>query len=144
MKIYGHVLPEVFMNLLKTENFDGQAGSRPLINNKDSYGHYLETELGQVYVSEKVILQETDKLSRYFKADGVYGEESEWFDQPGFINDITDFSGIISFAASADDSPFCFDYRNSEYEPEIIVWDDVYWRRISPDFHAFIKLFQIP
>lgn len=141
MEVNGHTLPNSFIEALNNNAFYREVGSWPLKNENDSFGNSLETELGQVFTSQNKISDETNKLSDDFKPDDIYGKDSELKKEPGFLNDITDFSNIVAFAIAGDGSPFCFDFRKSESNPQIIWWDDCYWRNISPNFEEFLKLF---
>lgn len=83
------------------------------------------------------------ELPKHFAPDGFYGEPSVEADAPGYIPDIVDFSKIVCFGISGDGAPFCFDFRDNESNPSVIWWDDVYWRRVAPDFASFLELFDI-
>ena len=143
MEVNGHKLPNSFVEWINKKIFNREVGSWPLKNEVDSYGNHLETELGKVFGNLKEITEETSKLNKDFTPDGVYGSESEWENEPGFINDITDFKNIVSFAIDSGGSPFCFDFRDSEKAPKIIWWDDCYWREVSPSFEEFLNLFEL-
>lgn len=143
MQINGHSLPESFVAAVKSRGLCRKVGSWALKDSVDSFGNKFEAELGRVFSSEEEISLETAKLNKFFQSDGCYGEESEYSEEPGFIRDITDFSDIVAFAISGDGAPFCFDYRNDMNQPEIIWWDDVYWRKVSDDYDEFIALFEI-
>ncbi len=143
MIVNGHTLPKLFVSSIENKTFVRKVGSWGLIENRDSFGNKLETELGQIWQSEKEILKETMNLENGFMPDGIYGEESEYAEEPGYIEDIIDFKDIVNFAISGDGAPFCFDYRLSKVNPEMIWWDDVYWRKISNSYDKFISLFKI-
>lgn len=143
MKINGHNLPHSFIEAINKNLFFQKVGSFTLKKEFDSFRNHLETELGQIFISQTKIASETSNLSKDFKPDGIYGNESEWKKEPNFIEDITDFSKIVAFAISSDGSPFCFDFRTSEETPTIIWWDDCYWRTVSPNFEEFVKLFEV-
>ena len=57
--------------------------------------------------------------------------------------DIVDFSQIVCFAIAGGGEPFCFDFRESPNPPSVIWWDDVFWRKVSPEFEAFLQLFDL-
>ena len=143
IQINGHSLPKSFVAAFKNNRLQRKIGSWALKDSVDSFGNKLETELGCVFLSEKEILLETTNLKSSFQSDGCYGETSEYSGEPGFIPDITDFSDIVVFGISGDGSPFCFDYRNNKNNPEVIWWDDVYWRKVSDTYDEFIELFEI-
>ena len=143
MEVNGFLLPSAFVLEMKRKTLYRRSGCWELKKERDSYGRRLETELGELFYTRKRIVAETAKLPTHFALDGVYGEPSEWSGEPGFIEDITDFSPIVNFATSGDGAPFCFDFRSSEIDPDVIWWDDVYWRRISSSYTRFIELFHL-
>ena len=143
MEVNGNKLPNAFIEGINDNIFSREVGSWLLKEEVDSYGNQLETELGKVFDNLKKIMDETSNLNKDFTPDGVYGSESEWKKEPGFIDDITDFTKIVTFAIDGGGSPFCFDFRGSEESPKIIWWADCYWREISPNFEEFISLFEI-
>ena len=126
-------LPRQFVEMVNSRKFRRSIGSWQLIEERDSYGNLLETELGEVYCTTQAIRKETNELPVHFQPDGYYAEPTEEMAGPGAIPDIVDFSRILKFGLSGDGAPFCFDYRDSD-KPSVIWWDDVYWRRVSPDF----------
>ncbi len=107
------------------------------------YGNLLETKLGQVFDTPARIKEETDSLPVHFAPDGYYGESLPDMAGPGAIPDIVDFVEIVCFAIAGGGEPFCFDYRESSDQPSVTWWDDVYWRRVSPDFEAGLQLFDL-
>ena len=111
----------------------------------DAYGNPLETELGEVYDDEKVIIKSTKELSEHFKPNEFYGEPGggEEENEPGFIPDLADFSNVVCFGISGDGAPFCFDFRDNVENPSVIWWADTYWRRVAPSYEAFIRLFDL-
>jgi hypothetical protein len=142
MKINGLEIPAVLLRAFETKKFQFKVGSLHLKEDKDSFGNKLETEIGQIYREKPQIQKETDNLSAGFELNGVYGEESDYCNEPGFIADIVDFRHVVVFAISSDGSPFCLDYRRDIQSPSVIWWDDVYWRKISDNVDSFLSLFQ--
>ena len=143
MKVNGHNLPNTFVEAINKNIFYREVGSWPLKKDCDSFGNHIKIELGQVFTSLKEITEEINQLNKDFSPDGIYGTESEWKQEPGFIEDITDITKIVAFAIAGDGSPFCFDFRESKESPKIIWWDDCYWRVISQNFEEFLKLFEL-
>jgi len=141
--INGLKLPNSFIETLRKGTLRRNIGSWNLRKEVDAFGNHLESELGEVYKNEDAIVRETELLPKGFEPNGCYGEPSESKDKPGFIPDILDFSKIVCFGTSGDGAPFCFDYRDNSEEPSVIWWDDVYWRRIAPDFDSFLALFNL-
>ena len=134
-------LPASFVNALNSGRLDRSRGSWQLLQDCDSDGHPLETELSEMYRTEEKIQAETDALPESFQPDGYYGESSPDMAGPGAIPDIVDFSQIVCFGSAGGGEPFCFDFRDSIERPSVIWWDDAYWRKVSPDFEAFLNLF---
>ena len=143
MEINGLKMPHLFVEAIREGILRRDIGSWELRDNVDAYGNPLESELGEVYEDIETIVRETQELPKYYAPDGFYGEPSEEANEPGYIPDIVDFSKIVCFGTSADGAPFCFDFRDDESNPSIIWWDDVYWRRVAPDFASFLKLFDL-
>ena len=142
MLINGHKLPESFVRAIDQKTLYRKVGCWELKDNLDSFGNKLETDLGQIYSTEEEILKETTDLKNGFGPSDYYGGDSEYSGEPGFIDDIVNFTDIVTFAMSADGAPFCFDFRNNKESPEVIWWDDVYWRKVSDNYDEFISLFE--
>ncbi|UTZ41380.1 SMI1/KNR4 family protein [Vibrio campbellii] len=134
-------LPDFLIEVMGSRMYQIEVGSFSLKQKSDSYGNHLDTELGQLCSSKDEVLRCTEALKSDFVPDGCYGS-SELSGYPGEIRDITDFSKIVCFGYSSDGAPFCLDFRDG-CEPSIIWWDDVYWRRISPNFKCFLELFKV-
>jgi hypothetical protein len=143
MKINCFNLPTLFLDAISQGWLKRGIGSWSLTQNIDALGNPLETELGEVFDTFERLKKETDELPSGFEINGYYGESAPGLEEPGAIPDIHDFSKIVCFAISGDGSPFCFDYRQSAKNPSVIWWDDVYWRRIAPDFRSFLALFNL-
>ena len=141
MNINGNELPSTLVTKIISKELVRNIGCWELHKSNDSFGNKLETEIGLVFRDEEELQKETDKLKQHFVPDGFYGSSNEWKNESGYIEDITDFTKTVCFATSADDSPFCLDYRYSDV-PSVIWWDDVYWRKISQTIEDFFELFE--
>jgi len=141
MNINGLNLPSGLLEAMESRKYCPKIGSIALSDEKDSFGNKLETEIGEMFTTLNQIRNETNNLPERFVSDGVYGEESEYCNEPGFIADLTDFKCIIAFAISSDGSPFCLDYRQNRISPGVVWWDDTYWRKISESIDDFLSLF---
>ena len=141
MQINGLPIPERLVALLASGPSSRYSGSRPLCRAQDHYGNPLETELGQIFQTADKMQRETEALARHYVADGIYGEDLDDLAGPGAILDIINFERIVCFAISGDGSPFCLDYREDPSDPSVIWWDDTYWRKLAPNFEAFLELF---
>ena len=142
MVINGLPLPLEFVASVQQDMFRRKQGCWELIQDTDAYGLPLETDLTSVYKDELHILEQTQRLTRDFPPDVLDGPDPSE-DMPGFIPYITDFSQIVCFGVSGEDAPFCFDYRANDQSPEVIWWEDVFWRRIAPHWASFIALFDL-
>jgi hypothetical protein len=116
-----------------------------LKNGEDAYGNRLWTSVGTIYTDEDALLNETADVAGVRSHDleapeGLTVEEEPYANDPGFVPYITDFSKIVCFGHAGDGSPFCFDFRENPERPSVLYWDDVYWRRIAPDFESFLNL----
>lgn len=140
MKISQCALPESMAAFLSSRSLKRKVGSWALKSDYDSYGNTLETELGEVLTTEVAMSAASIRLQKDFMPDGVYGE-GPVEDCPGAIPDIVNFDKVVCFGYSSDGAPFCLDYRESEIAPCVIWWDDICWRKISPDFEQFLLLF---
>ncbi len=128
--------------MCKSRGFARHRGSWQLKRDFDAFGNVLETELGAVYTSIAALSEETALLPQHFQSDGYYGTPTpEQEALPGYIPDITDFTSIVCFGIAGGGEQFCFDFRDTRDSPSVVYWDDNYWRRIAPDFHAFVELF---
>jgi SMI1/KNR4 family protein SUKH-1 len=113
----------------------------------DAYGNAFESEL-LLHRDEVTIKTHTEGVRYTFEVltKTTPEERQEWdvesADEPGFIPYLSDFSKIVAFGTGHEDHPFCFDFRGSPQEPSVIYWDDIYWRRVAPNFEAFIELFK--
>lgn len=140
---FEHLLPKGLVDGLVGGQFERARGSWELRRDADAYGHQLETSIGEMYDLDG-IKRETALLASAFVADGVYGESAPDLAGPAAIPDILDFTEVICFAISGEGAPFCLDYREDHRRPSVIWWDDVYWRRVAPDFDGFLALFKFP
>ncbi|GHT94460.1 hypothetical protein AGMMS49545_15800 [Betaproteobacteria bacterium] len=141
MKAKGMVLPQSFVEFARQIQPINGCCHIDLIENVDSFGNVLDTDLGMIFCDKATIVKETEDLSRNFVPDGFYGSDLDT-KKPGSISDIVCFDEIVCFGISGDDAPFCFDFREDKNTPSIIWWDDIYWRKISDSFDDFLLLFK--
>ncbi len=140
MDINGLNLPDAFVHAVTQDMFGGRERLRPR-NGVDTSGYALLVDLAEVYQEQATLMQATLRVAVGFELDDWYGARTP--DAPGSIPDIVDFSQIVCFGSSAEGEPFCFDFRNDTVNPSVICWDGdaLSWRRIAPDFEAFLRLF---
>ncbi|MDZ4404260.1 MAG: SMI1/KNR4 family protein [Prosthecobacter sp.] len=141
MIIRSLILPEHFVDCIKRETLRRRMGSWKLLSNFDGYGNPIETEIGEIYHTATEIEAESALLPQYFPPT-VSTAVDDLFVEPGFIPYINYFDLILTFGISSDGAPFCFDYRDGD-APSVIWWDDVYWRRVAPNFTSFVELFDM-
>lgn len=144
MTVNGLQLPTAFERFLEEHRYS----SWDSIGKADAYGHPLEADFMALSSVERME-QKTAGLARDFGTGTWSPEELERYTErergsPGFIPYIDDFSRIICFGRTAAGAPFCFDFRDDPEVPSVIHWTDrgSYWRRIAPNFDAFISLFE--
>jgi hypothetical protein len=142
MKVGSLELPPELAKALQSGYLRRERGSWPLKQDRDAFGDHLETELGETYDLGRIAV-ESAALPEHFQCDGVYGTSDPEFAGPGAIPDVTEFSQVLCFGHAGDGAPFCLDYR-AGFPASVIWWDDVYWRRVAPDFSTFLDLFDIP
>jgi hypothetical protein len=142
MKVGSLELPRELADALVTGRLRRARGVWNLKRDVDAYGNHLEADLGDVF-DLSTIAAKSATQAKDFQADGVYGSSDPELAGPGAIPDVTDFSEVLWFADSGDGAPWCLDYR-AGLPPSVIWWDDVYWRRVAPDFGAFLALFDVP
>ena len=100
--------------------------------------------------SLELIKEETAGLARNFgvadkwSPEMVQRQTEKERNSPGLLPYVDGFSEIVQFGRQASGAPFCFDFRESAGEPSVIHWMDggCFWRRLAPNFEAFISLFE--
>jgi hypothetical protein len=143
MVVNGLKLPESFVQLIRS---GGLPNVWVLKMEVDAYGNEFQSEL-RLLRAVQPMEQGAEALPVLFELQvSATPEERQQMDadsanEPGFIPYLFDFSEVVWFGDGHEDSPFCFDFRDDPQEPSIIYWDDVYWRRVAPNFMAFIDLY---
>ena len=144
MGVNGLRLPDAFVRAVQ----EGRtARIWHLKHNRDAYGNRLYSSIGAIYRNETTIANETADVAEVRMNDEetletLASEEDPYANDPGFVPYITDFSKILCFGHAGDGAPFLFDFRDDPEWPSVLYWDDVYWRRIAPDFESFLDLFR--
>jgi hypothetical protein len=138
MVVKGFQLPAAFVDLF-------HEGGIPYSTNEacgvDAYGNPWECEL-ELHVDLSSFEWWSDHLQEAFSCDPNDPPPQPPYHSSGFIPYIDDFSQIVCFGTGHEGSPFCFDYRANQDTPSIIYWDDIYWRRVAPDFETLLTLFE--
>jgi hypothetical protein len=136
MVVKGLQLPEAFVRVVNGgglffDNFD-----RP--NKVDAYGNRWSADL-EIYTTLSHIEEVNLLIEKNMRMDpNEPPDDPEHC--PGFIPYIDDYSQIVSFGMGGDGPEFCFDYRDNPEKPSIIYWDEIYWRRVAPDFETLLTL----
>lgn len=140
MEINGLKLPASFLEAVRVDKLKGVVAGWDLRGAVDAYGNPLNAWLMDVYESQDEVSEATGALSAYLKFDDVSGGVEGAEVEPGCLPDIADYSKVVCFGISQDGAPFCFDFRDNEVNPIVIWWDEICWRRVAPDFAAFLAL----
>lgn len=136
MDVNGLKLPDAFVRAVAQGAFSSHSVARPV------EGLYpLNLDMAEVYQEQATLTQATLRVAIGFEPDDWYGARTP--DVPGGIPDIVNFSQIVCFGSSSAGEPFCFDFRHDAINPGVICWDGdaLSWRRIAPDFEAFLDQF---
>lgn len=147
MTVNGLELPRPFVEFYNENRYtDWHPKGQP-----DAYGNPLESDFGPLH-SVEGMEEDTAELVRYSPPDlSSYPAEVQRrvreemaTERPGFLAEITDFSKIVQFGRTGSGAPYCFDFRDNPQQPSVIHFGDRYgrWRRLAPDFVAFISLFE--
>lgn len=144
MVVNGLTLPTSFVEFIGNPNVPDRWVLKEQV---DAYGNEFQSEL-RLLRDVKTMEAGAEALPELFEAqvratpDELQQMDADGANQPGFVPYLVDFSQVVWFGDGHEDSPFCFDFRDSPREPSIIYWDDVYWRRVAPDFEAFMDLYK--
>jgi hypothetical protein len=106
----------------------------------DAYGSHFDMDALELFGDAETIKRKTAQLAQDFLPEN--DADDLFADWPGFIPWILDFSRVVCFGHMHEQDPVCFDFRDDPQEPSIIFWDEPYWRRLAPDFEAFMALFE--
>ncbi len=141
MTVNGLALPASFVKFFE----EYWCTSWELKDKIDAYGTPLETGFEPLDSLQRM-QERTAGLARYgrMSPEQVESQTERERTSPGFIPYIRDFSEIVQFGRTGSGAPFCFDFRENAREPSVISFldRDCYWRRLAPNFDAFISLFE--
>jgi hypothetical protein len=143
MIVNGFRLPKAFVQLCEAI----QRGEAPvyweLKDEVDAYGHPW-TNFGLVlFTDPDRIAQETRTMDWRFREDQRLQQHEEARDEPGFIQDFSGVANYVQFGTSNTGEAYCFDFDGAPREPSVVTWPELncYWRRVAPNFDAFMALF---
>jgi hypothetical protein len=68
--------------------------------------------------------------------------EYESSDETSWLPYIHELSQLVVFGQAGNRLIFCLDYREDRHEPRVICWNWSYWRRVAPNFAAFMDLLE--
>jgi hypothetical protein len=140
MTVNGWKLPDAYAEFFPNNRYS----SWKLKERVDAYSHPLKTDF--LPIEEIELMEERTARLDYFTVDPddrmLPPIQTEPF--PGSSPDIDDFSKIVQFGRTGSGAPFCFDFRDDPQNPSVIHWEEAgsYWRRVAPNFDAFINLFE--
>jgi len=143
MEVNGLPLPAALEQIVR----DGQGewtawltSERVKRERKDAYGNHFD-RFDPEFFNPETMIEVTSTLP------GRCRPQSEEVLQilagkPGLIPYVKDFSKIVAFAELVNGEPFCLDYRENDRDPEVILYQDGYWRQVAPNFTAFMELLE--
>jgi hypothetical protein len=154
MVVNGFELPTAFVQFCEAIRRGEAPDVWELKKDVDAYGHpWHVVDLRIIWDPER--MQEfTDIISEGFLDEGRFEHDFEepleqgrrepppggWPGAPGFIEDFTGVANFIMFADTTSGYPLGFDFGADPKEPSVVTWDQ-YWRRVAPNFTAFMALF---
>ena len=139
MVVKGFQLPAAFVSLVDEGGLTPDHWEdRDLV---DAYGNRWDGEL-EVHLGRSDIEWANKHVEEYFAGDPNDPPPGPPEHCPGFIPYINDFSEIVCFGQGHEGNPYCFDFRENPDRPSISYWDDVYWRRVAPDFETLLALYE--
>jgi hypothetical protein len=110
----------------------------------DAYGHPWGAEV-EIYTDERTMEEATDSWAQTVQSwsdaeiqEGVEANQHE----PGFVPYVVDFTKVLCIGNTPSGEDLCLDFRTDALEPSVIYWDDVFWRRLAPNFDSFFALLQ--
>jgi hypothetical protein len=144
MEVNGLPLPAALVRIIR----DGQGKftywmmkDHVIKERVDAYGEYFDGTHLDIFDYD-TIAEKTAKLPTRFvlPSEANYNYEAG---SPGFLPLIRDHSKIVVFGEPGSGEPFCLDYRDNPQEPKVIWFDSyAYWRRVAPNFVAFLELLE--
>lgn len=143
MTVNGFRLPNAYVELYEAI----QRGEAPhmleLQGGMDAYGHPWTSFGLNLFTDQDVIAMQTRDMARKFREQGLLGHVAEARNEPGFIHDFDGVVNFLKFGKSNTGEPYCFDFGGDSAEPSVVTWSgsDFYWRRVAPNFEAFMALF---
>jgi hypothetical protein len=161
MIVNGFRLPDAFVQLCEAI----QRGEAPyeweLKEDVDAYGQPWEVADLRVLAHDQESIQaETDWIAEAYLHENRFQQGLEepppgdwpdaqglqepppgdWPDAPGFILDFTGVAHFVWLGSSTSGETYAFDFGTDPKEPSVVYWDG-YWRRVAPNFKAFMALF---
>jgi hypothetical protein len=143
MIVNGFRLPNAFVQLCEAIRRKEAPDEWELRDHVDAYGHPYQCSDLIVLTDPEKISKETRDMASMFGDDERLEQNEEARDLPGFVQDFTGVDNYVQFGRSITGEPFCFDFGADPAEPSVVTWTDLdcYWRRVAPNFAAFMDLF---
>jgi hypothetical protein len=140
MVVNGFELPEDFVQLCEAI----QRGEAPeewvLRENVDAYGRPWQNGDLMIYTDPDIMAEETRELDQMYREEDRFQQDDLSRNEAGFADDFTDIANYLRFGTNDAGEVFCFDFGVDPEAPSVVYWDG-YWRRVAPNFEAFIALF---
>jgi hypothetical protein len=137
MVVNGFQLPEAFVRVVDEGGLVADNSDAP--NPVDAYGNQWSADLA-IYTSQSAMERCNLLMEQNGRVDPNEPPPSSPEHCPGFIPYIDNYSQIVCFGENGMGEPYCFDFRENPEKPSIIQWDDLYWRRVAPDFETLLTL----
>lgn len=141
MVVNSFELPDAFVKLCEAIERDEAPMLWELKENVDAYGRPWEVAGLTINSDPQEIQADTDWLSNAFLHEERFQQDAVNADQAGFIADFPGVANLVWFGRGSDGLPYAFDFGTDPKEPSVVYWGMGYWRRVAPDFAAFIALF---
>jgi hypothetical protein len=142
-ELIGFPLPAAYMQLVEAIRRGEAPDEWELRADLDAYGYPFRIPEIMLFTDVDQMAKETRYIAWAFREDDRLGQSDEERHQPGFIQDFTGVDNFVQFGNSVTGDPVCFDFGADPQEPSVVTWthSDLYWRRIAPNFTAFMELF---
>jgi hypothetical protein len=136
MEVSGFRLPRSFVALLESIA-GGSCSTFRLREGTDAYGNRFDAELRILPESVRV----GHPMQEWVNPRRIRMHDAQYACDPGFIPHPTDYSKLVFICESGEGDEFVYlDFRDNPEEPSVIHQGEDYWRRVAPDFQAFIDL----
>lgn len=143
MVVNGFRLPAAFVQLCEAIRREEMPAEWALKDSVDASGHPWEVDDLRIISDQETIQSMTERLSKSFLHDdrSVQFPAGDYADGPGFMADFTGVSKFVMFGSSTTGETYAFDFGTDANDPSVAYYGEEYWRRVAPNFSAFMALF---